>query len=67
MEYVPKIVFILEDGKYIELTYEEFCVRCELNKFYCYKRFFPLHGMLIVMEIFLMICSQHMSLMGKIF
>lgn len=47
MKYVPKKVFILEDGKYIELSYEEFCERCELGSTYSDKHFVPLHGMLM--------------------
>ncbi len=31
MKYAPKKVFILEDGEDIELSYEEFCDRCELG------------------------------------
>lgn len=46
--YTPKKVFILVSGKYIEISYEEFC-RSEKDGKNLYKdRFFlPLHGMLM--------------------
>ena len=43
----PKKVFILENGAYIEISYEELCERIKLNKEYELKLFLPLHGMLM--------------------
>lgn len=43
MKYTPRKIFILESGKYIELTYEEFCHRKEeIQRF-----FISLHGVLM--------------------
>lgn len=50
MKYAPKSVFILENGKYIEISYEELCSRTESNVTYKNKRFLPLHGMLMEVE-----------------
>ena len=47
MKYNPKKVFILDDGKYIELTYQDFCNRRELNLSYDDKHFIPVQGMLM--------------------
>lgn len=47
MKYAPKKVFILEDGEYIELSYQEFCACSELIPAYSDKHFIPLHGMLM--------------------
>ena len=47
MKYTPKKVFILEDGKYIEMPYEEFNRRKQEDESYCEKRFLSLHGMLM--------------------
>ncbi len=34
MKYVPKKVFVLENGKYMELNYQEFYYRFKLVKTY---------------------------------
>ena len=47
MKYTPKKVFILEDGKYIEMPYEEFNRRKQEDESYREKRFLSLHGMLM--------------------
>ncbi len=47
MKYAPKKVFILENGKYIEISYEEFCRREETDTTYKDKLFIFLHGMLM--------------------
>ena len=47
MKYTPKKVFILEDGKYIEMLYEEFNRRKQKDESYREKRFLSLHGMLM--------------------
>lgn len=47
MKYAPERVFVLEYGKYTEITYEELCRRTEENKEYEDKLFLPLHGMLM--------------------
>ena len=43
-------VFILEDGSYTEINYEELCRRTEIDKAYEDKLFLPLHGMLMEVE-----------------
>lgn len=47
MKYVPNKVFILENGSYAEISYEELCRRTENDKSYEDKLFLPLHGMLM--------------------
>ena len=47
MKYTPKKVFILEEGKYIEMPYEDFNRRKQEDKSYREKRFLSLHGMLM--------------------
>lgn len=43
----PKKVFVLQDGKYIELTYNEYCIEKEKNDLYINKSFLFLHGILM--------------------
>ena len=47
MKYAPDKVFILENGSYAEISYEELCRRTENDKSYEDKLFLPLHGMLM--------------------
>lgn len=47
MKYAPKKVFILDNGSYTELSYEEFCSLQENDASYADKFFIPLHGMLM--------------------
>lgn len=47
MKYTPKKVFILEEGKYMEISYAEFLSRERENEQYRDKRFLSLHGMLM--------------------
>ena len=47
MKHAPKKVFILEDGEYIEISYEEFCQHKETDTTYKDKLFIFLHGMLM--------------------
>lgn len=47
MKYNPKKVFILDDGKYIELTYQDFCNRKDSDVSYDDRRFIPIQGMLM--------------------
>lgn len=48
MKYAPKKVFILENGNYKEITYEELCRLTENESVpYADKLFIPLHGMLM--------------------
>lgn len=47
MKYAPKKVFILKDGKYTEISYEELCSRKESDETYMDKLFLPMHGMLM--------------------
>ena len=46
MKKQPKAVYIIENGGYTELTYEEFCRReqiCPLyaDKLFCYQAYYP--------------------------
>lgn len=47
MKYAPKKVFILEDGNYKEITYNELQKLEQTDKSYMVKFFLPLHGMLM--------------------
>lgn len=48
MKYTPRKVFILEDNRYTEITYEELCHKIEdKTTSYAEKLFIPLHGMLM--------------------
>lgn len=50
MKYAPKRVFVLENGRYIEISYEELCNRSESDASYTNRRFLPLHGMLMEVD-----------------
>lgn len=47
MKYAPKKVFVLENGSYKELSYEEFCICRDTDTTYADRFFIPLHGMLM--------------------
>ena len=47
MKDTPKKVFVLENGNYKELSYEDFCLLKEKDISYADKPFIPLHGMLM--------------------
>lgn len=47
LKYAPKQVFILENGAYTEITYEELCYREEIDASYRERLYLPLHGMLM--------------------
>lgn len=47
MKYTPNKVFIIEKGRYVEISYDELCRRTKQDKFYEYKLFLPLHRMLM--------------------
>lgn len=47
MKYAPKKVFILENGKYKEITYSELQELEQSDKSYAKKFFLPLYGMLM--------------------
>lgn len=47
MKNAPKKVFVLENGNYRELSYEDFCLLKEKDILYADKLFIPLHGMLM--------------------
>ena len=47
MKYAPKKVFILENNKYVEISYEELCRREMTVQGYEDRLFLPLHGMLM--------------------
>ena len=49
-KYAPKKVFILENGEYIEISYEELCRREENDPSYKDKFFIPLHGMIMEVD-----------------
>lgn len=46
-KHAPRKVFILENGEYVEISYEELCRREENNPFYQDKLFLPLYGMIM--------------------
>lgn len=50
MKYAPKRVFVVENGRYIEISYEELCNRSESDVSYKNRRFLPLHGMLMEVD-----------------
>lgn len=45
--YAPRKVFIIENGSYTELTYQEFCRRKEIDLSYTNKQFLPIQGCLM--------------------
>ena len=47
MSYAPQKVFILENGTYAEISYEELRHREQTDEAYKEKLFLPLHGMLM--------------------
>lgn len=47
MKYEPKMVFVIEDGGYKGLTYQEYCARCIEEPSYQDKLFYPMHGVLM--------------------
>lgn len=47
MKKEPKAVYIIENGGYTELTYEEFCRRVQICPLYADKLFLPLYGSLM--------------------
>lgn len=47
MKYTPKNVFILEDGRYKEISYEDHRKLQTTDKKYADKLFLLLHGMLM--------------------
>ena len=47
MKYAPKKVFVLENGNYKEITYNELKTLEQADKEYANKYFLPLHGMLM--------------------
>lgn len=46
-KYPPKKVFILQNGNYIEITFNEYCDRAEKDDTYKKMLFIPLHGVLM--------------------
>ena len=49
-KYAPRKVFILENGEYVEISYEELCRREEVDCTYKDKLFIPLHGMIMEVD-----------------
>ena len=47
MKKQPKAVYIIENGGYTELNYEEFCRREQICPLYADKLFLPLYGRLM--------------------
>ena len=41
VKYAPRKVFIKESGRYVELSYMDFCRRRESDQTYMDKRLFP--------------------------
>ena len=50
MKKYPKAVFVIENGKYIELTYKEFCIRKEKELCYTEKYYVSLQGFLMEVD-----------------
>lgn len=50
MKYAPRKVYIKENGRYAELSYEDFCRRRETDRAYKDKFFIPVQGCLIETE-----------------
>ena len=51
MKKEPKAVYIIEGGRYTELSYEEFCRRKQDCPLYADKLFLPLYGRLMEVSI----------------
>lgn len=49
MKYKPKKIFVIENGEYIEITYQEFAARCEANDSYPKQRFIYIDGIILEM------------------
>ena len=49
-KYAPRKVFILENGEYVEISYEELCRREENDPSYKDNLFIPLHGMIMEVD-----------------
>ena len=44
MKYAPRKVYIKESGRYVELSYRDFCCRRQANQSYLDKLFIPIQG-----------------------
>ncbi len=47
MKYAPRKVYIKESGRYVELSYRDFCCRRQANQSYLDKLFIPIQGCLL--------------------
>ena len=47
MKYAPRKVYIKESGRYVELSYRDFCCRRQTNQSYLDKLFIPIQGCLL--------------------
>ena len=47
MKYAPRKVYIKESGRYVELSYTDFCRRRESDQTYMDKLFIPIQGCLL--------------------
>ena len=47
VKYAPRKVFIKESGRYVELSYMDFCRRRESDQTYMDKLFIPVQGCLL--------------------
>ncbi len=47
MKYAPRKVYIKESGRYVELSYRDFCCRKQANQSYLDKLFIPIQGCLL--------------------
>ena len=47
MKYAPRKVYIKESGRYVELSYRDFCCHRQANQSYLDKLFIPIQGCLL--------------------
>jgi RNA polymerase sigma factor (sigma-70 family) len=47
VKYAPRKVYIKESGRYVELSYRDFCYRRQANQSYLDKLFIPIQGCLL--------------------
>lgn len=49
MQFNPKKIFVIENGEYIEITYQEFAARYKANDSYLKQRFICIDGIILEM------------------
>ena len=63
VKYAPRKVFIKESGRYVELSYMDFCRRRESDQTYMDKLFIPVQGCLLEVVVVLQIrCTISMQI-----